>query len=150
MTGYGSPDVLAWSEVALPEPGPGQIRIRVQAAGVGPTDLKIRRGDLRAVFPLPAVPVLGFEAAGVVDALGAGVTGVAVGDAVAANLPALGGYGEYALASGPGDLCPRVSLLKSLHGIPCGWSRVVPIAARRPAPGPDTPSTWEYLRRRGG
>ncbi|MEY9856995.1 NADPH:quinone reductase-like Zn-dependent oxidoreductase [Catenulispora sp. GAS73] len=99
LTGYGSPETLVWSQVALPEPGPGQIRMRVHAAGVGPTDLKIRRGDLRAVFPLPEPAVLGFEAAGTVDALGSGVTGVSVGDEVAAQLPALGGYGEYALAS---------------------------------------------------
>src|ERR1700759_892920 len=49
LTGYGSPETLVWSEVALPTPGPGQIRMRVHAAGVGPTDLKIRRGELREV-----------------------------------------------------------------------------------------------------
>ncbi|MFF1747825.1 alcohol dehydrogenase catalytic domain-containing protein [Streptomyces mirabilis] len=73
LTGYGSPETLVWSEVALPAPGPGQIRMRVHAAGVGPTDLKIRRGDLREVFPLPDPAVLGFEAAGTVDALGPSV-----------------------------------------------------------------------------
>jgi NADPH:quinone reductase-like Zn-dependent oxidoreductase len=99
LTGYGPPEVLTWSEVAMPEPGPGQIRIRVHAAGVGPTDLKIRRGDLKRVFPLPPSAVLGFEAAGTVDALGPAVTGVAIGDEVAALLPALGGYAQYALAS---------------------------------------------------
>lgn len=99
LTGYGSPETLVWSEVALPVPGPGRIRMRVHAAGVGPTDLKIRRGDLRGVFPLADPAVLGFEAAGTVDALGPGVTGVSPGDEVAALLPALGGYGEYALAS---------------------------------------------------
>ena len=99
LTKYGPPEVLAWSPVALPEPGPGQIRIRVLAAGVGPTDLKIRRGALDGVFPLPPVAVLGFEAAGTVDALGPAVADVAVGDEVAALLPALGGYAEYALAS---------------------------------------------------
>lgn len=99
LTKYGPPDVLAWSDVPMPEPGPGQIRIRVLAAGVGPTDLKIRRGDLQRVFPLPSPAVLGFEAAGTVDALGPTVTGVAVGDEVAALLPALGGYAQFALAS---------------------------------------------------
>jgi NADPH:quinone reductase-like Zn-dependent oxidoreductase len=109
LTKYGPPDVLAWSEVAAPEPGPGQIRIRVRAAGVGPTDLKIRRGDLERVFPLPSPAILGFEAAGTVDALGPSVTGVAVGDEVAAQLPALGGYGEYALASSWTAKPPTVS-----------------------------------------
>ncbi|MEY9871651.1 NADPH:quinone reductase-like Zn-dependent oxidoreductase [Streptacidiphilus sp. MAP12-33] len=64
LTGYGSPETLVWSEVALPAPGPGQIRLRVHAAGVGPTGLKIRRGDLREVFPLPDPAALGFEAGG--------------------------------------------------------------------------------------
>ncbi len=99
LTSYGPPQVLEWKEVPMPEPGDGQIRIRVQAAGVGPTDAKIRRGDLAEVFPLPPDAILGFEAAGVVDALGPGATGVALGDEVAALLPALGGYAEYAIAS---------------------------------------------------
>lgn len=99
LTSYGPPQVLEWKEVPMPEPGDGEIRIRVRAAGVSPTDGKIRRGDLKEVFPLPHNAVLGFEAAGVVDALGPGANGVALGDAVAALLPTLGGYAEYAIAS---------------------------------------------------
>jgi NADPH:quinone reductase-like Zn-dependent oxidoreductase len=99
LTQFGPPDVLAWREVPMPEPGPGEVRIRVKVAGVNPTDLKIRRGDLEAVFPLPPDAVLGFEAAGVVDALGPFVSGVKEGDEVASLLLGLGGYGEYALAS---------------------------------------------------
>jgi NADPH:quinone reductase-like Zn-dependent oxidoreductase len=83
----------------MPEPGPGQVRIRIKAAGVSPTDPKIRRGDLEAAFPLPPNAVLGFEAAGTVDALGPAVSGVKEGDEVASLLLGLGGYGEYALAS---------------------------------------------------
>jgi NADPH:quinone reductase-like Zn-dependent oxidoreductase len=83
----------------MPEPAAGEIRIRVRAAGVGPTDLKIRRGDLAEAFPLQPDAILGFEASGVVDALGPGANGVALGDAVAALLPTLGGYAEYAIAS---------------------------------------------------
>jgi len=99
LTQYGPPDVLVWSDVRMPQPGPGQVRIRIKAAGISPTDPKIRRGDLKAVFPLPPNAVLGFEAAGVVDALGPSVSGVKVGDEVASLLLGLGGYGEYALAS---------------------------------------------------
>ena len=62
LTKYGAPDVLVWSDVPIPEPGPGQVRIRIKAAGVSPSDLKIRRGDLQAVFKLPRRAVLGFEA----------------------------------------------------------------------------------------
>jgi NADPH:quinone reductase-like Zn-dependent oxidoreductase len=109
LTKYGPPDVLVWSDVPMPEPGAGQVRIRVKAAGVSPTDLKIRRGDLEAVFPLPPDAVLGFEAAGVVDALGPSVSGVQEGDEIASLLPGLGAYGEYALASSWTPKPPNVS-----------------------------------------
>jgi len=109
LTNYGPPDVLVWGDVAMPEPGPGQVRIRIKAAGVSPTDPKIRRGDLKAVFPLPAGAVLGFEAAGVVDALGPSVGGVQVGEEVATLLAGLGGYGEYAVTSSWTPKPPNVS-----------------------------------------
>jgi len=99
VTGYGPPDVLEWKDVPMPEPSAKEIRIKVRVPGVGPTDLKIRRGDVQAVFPLPEPAVLGFETAGTVDAVGSEVSDVAVGDEVAALLPSLGGYGEYALAA---------------------------------------------------
>jgi len=83
----------------MPEPSAKEIRIKVRVSGVGPTDLKIRRGDVQAVFPLPEPAVLGFETAGTVDAVGSEVSDVAIGDEVAALLPSLGGYGEYALAA---------------------------------------------------
>src|ERR1700746_336746 len=98
MTGYGPPEVLTWAAVPLPEPGQGQIRIKVKAAGISPTDLALRAGYLKA-FPLPPDAVLGFEAAGTVDAVGSGVTGTSAGDAVTALLFGLGGYAEYAVAS---------------------------------------------------
>jgi NADPH:quinone reductase-like Zn-dependent oxidoreductase len=98
MTGYGPPEVLKWAGVPLPEPGQGQIRIKVKAAGISPTDLALRAGYLKA-FPLPPDAVLGFEAAGTVDAAGPGVTGTSPGDAVTALLLSLGGYAEYAVAS---------------------------------------------------
>jgi NADPH:quinone reductase-like Zn-dependent oxidoreductase len=109
LTTYGPPNVLEWTDVGMPEPSGRQIRIRIRVSGVGPTDLKIRRGDLKAVFPLPEPAVLGFETAGVVDAIGSEVSGVAVGDEVAALLPSLGGYGEYALATAWTRKPPQVS-----------------------------------------
>jgi NADPH:quinone reductase-like Zn-dependent oxidoreductase len=99
MTGYGPPEVLKWAEVALPEPGAGQIRIKVKAAGISPTDLALRAGYLQQAIPLPPGAVLGFEAAGTVDAAGPGVTGTFAGDPVTALLFSLGGYAQYALAS---------------------------------------------------
>ena len=109
LTEFGPPDVLRWNDVATPEPSEGQILIRVRVSGVGPTDLKIRRGELNGVFPLPEPVVLGFETAGVVEAIGSAVSGVAVGDEVAAWLPSLGGYGEYALAAAWTAKPPNVS-----------------------------------------
>jgi NADPH:quinone reductase-like Zn-dependent oxidoreductase len=76
LTRYGLPDMLAWSRVALPGPGPGQIRIRVHAAEVSPANLKIRRSDLRQVFPLRQSAVLGCPTIGTVHALGLAITEV--------------------------------------------------------------------------
>jgi NADPH:quinone reductase-like Zn-dependent oxidoreductase len=109
LTEYGPPDVLRWQDVPMSEPAERQVRIKVRVSGVGPTDLKIRRGDLDGVFPLPEPAVLGFETAGVVDAVGTEVSGVAVGDEVAAWLPSLGGYGEYALAGAWAHKPPQVT-----------------------------------------
>ena len=80
LTEYGPPNVLEWEEVPTLEPSEGQVRIKVRVSGVGPTDLKIRRGALNGVFPLPEPAILGFETAGVVDAVGGQVDGVTVGD----------------------------------------------------------------------
>jgi len=99
MTGYGPPEVLEWAQIPLTEPGEGQIRIQVKAAGISPTDLALRAGYLKADIPLPPNAVLGYEAAGTVDAVGPGVTGASAGDGVTALLFSLGGYAEYALAS---------------------------------------------------
>ena len=55
MTGYGPPEVLKWAGVPLPEPGQGQIRIKVKAAGISPTDLALRAGYLKDI-PLPPAP----------------------------------------------------------------------------------------------
>ena len=96
---YGAPEVLQPSTVAMPEPGPGQVRIRVRAASVNPLDMKIRSGLMAGTFParFPVVP--GLDAAGVVDAVGEGA-GAAVGDEVLGA--AVGGsYREYALLDRP-------------------------------------------------
>ncbi|MEV6394043.1 NADP-dependent oxidoreductase [Streptomyces sp. NPDC051907] len=96
---YGAPEVLRPSEVAPPEPAPGQVRIRVRAASVNPLDLKIRSGLLAKAAPARFPVVLGLDAAGVVDAVGEGA-GAAVGDEVLGA--AVGGsYAEYALLERP-------------------------------------------------
>ncbi len=99
ISGYGPPSVLHLDDVEIGRPGPRQVRVAVRHAGVGPTDLAVRAGHLDAVFPVKPGGVIGFEAAGTVDAVGDEVGDVAVGDEVAVHLPSsLGGYAELVLA----------------------------------------------------
>jgi NADPH2:quinone reductase len=94
ITRPGGPEVLALCERPVPEPGPGQILITVEWAGVNRPDALQRAG---AYAPPPtASPLPGLEAAGRVAAVGPGVSGWQVGDAVCALLPG-GGYAEYAV-----------------------------------------------------
>lgn len=87
-------DVLSVSEVGEPHAGPGQVRIAVRAAGVNPIDWKIVTGMTGATPSAPKVP--GIDAAGVVDEVGDGVTGVQPGDAVFGHASG-GSAAEYAV-----------------------------------------------------
>lgn len=80
---FGGREVLQFGEVRTPEPGPGQVRVAVKAAALNHLDIWVRKG--RPGLELKEPHVLGSDAAGVIDALGEGVTGVAVGDAVVVN-----------------------------------------------------------------
>jgi NADPH:quinone reductase-like Zn-dependent oxidoreductase len=93
---YGDPDVLQVANVDEPHAGPGQIRLRVRAAGVNPVDWKIRSGMMAQDKTLASPRGLGSDVAGVVDEVGDGVTGVSVGDEVF-GFASSGGYAEYAL-----------------------------------------------------
>jgi NADPH:quinone reductase-like Zn-dependent oxidoreductase len=75
---FGGPEVLEIAELPDPHPGPGQVRVAVRAAGINPTDWKLRSGMMDGELP----QTTGREVAGVVDELGEGVTDVAVGDRV--------------------------------------------------------------------
>lgn len=79
---YGGPEVLTVVEVAEPHAGAGQVRIAVHAVGVNPADWKRFTGYFRDFMPVEFPALMGFEASGVVDEVGEGVTDVAVGDAV--------------------------------------------------------------------
>jgi NADPH2:quinone reductase len=92
----GGPDVMKLEEIDDPTPGPGQIVVRVRAAGVNPVDTYIRSGNYARMPALPYTP--GNDVAGVVQAVGAGVRTVAVGDRVYVSGVMLGGgYAELAL-----------------------------------------------------
>jgi NADPH:quinone reductase-like Zn-dependent oxidoreductase len=79
---YGDPEVLEWGEAPDPHPGPGQIRVAVRAASVNPIDWKAFSGLMSGGEPIAGTGYLGYDAAGVVDEVGEGVTGVSVGDDV--------------------------------------------------------------------
>jgi NADPH:quinone reductase-like Zn-dependent oxidoreductase len=82
FSSYGGPEVLRWADAQDPHAGPGQIRIAVRAASVNPIDWKMLSGALSGGEPLAGSGFLGFDAAGVVDEVGEGATGVSVGDEV--------------------------------------------------------------------
>jgi len=94
ITKPGGPEVLQCVELPIEPPGPGQLRVRVHAAGVGSTDFAMLAGNYSFAPKIPFVP--GYEIAGIVDAIGAGVAGFQVGERVAA-LTVHGGFGEYLL-----------------------------------------------------
>jgi NADPH:quinone reductase-like Zn-dependent oxidoreductase len=79
---YGSPDVLRWADAPDVHAGPGQVRVAVRAASVNPIDWKALSGAMAGGKPLASTAYLGYDAAGVVDEVGEGVTGVSVGDDV--------------------------------------------------------------------
>jgi NADPH2:quinone reductase len=101
----GGPGVLRLVELPIPEPGPGQVLIRVEAVGVNFIEIYFRKGVYKAALPLTP----GSEAAGTVEELGPGVTGFAAGDAVA-SVSVLGSYAEYALV-------PASALVKAPAGL---------------------------------
>lgn len=103
---FGEPSVLSVSEAPDPHAGPGQVRIRVRAASINPIDWKLRAGYMQQFMPLQLPAITGQDAAGVVDEVGDGVVGTAVGDVVF-GLSGTGTAAEYAVLTAwapvPGD-----------------------------------------------
>jgi NADPH2:quinone reductase len=88
----GGPEVLQLAEKPWPQPAAGEVRVRAEAIGISSADLLVRKGIYNWMPPLPAIP--GNEMAGVIDALGPGVTGVRIGERVLVSsreLPFRGG-----------------------------------------------------------
>lgn len=94
---YGTSEVLKIVDVQPPTPGSGQVRLAVRAAGVNPADWKVLQGWMSDQIPLDLPAGLGFDVAGVVDALGEGVTEFAVGDEVL-GAAVTGSYAQFTLA----------------------------------------------------
>ncbi len=93
---FGGPEVLVVHEVPTPKPGPGEVLVRVRAAGVNPYDTYMRNGAYPVKPALPYTP--GSDAAGTIEAVGGGVTKVKPGDRVYTATTLTGAYAEYALA----------------------------------------------------
>ncbi|MER8105660.1 NADP-dependent oxidoreductase [Kitasatospora sp. NPDC094016] len=101
---YGGVDVLRPTDVELPAPGAGQVRVAVRTVGVNPLDHKVRSGSMVAAFPVSFPHVGGYELAGVVEAVGPDVTAWAPGDEVFGAVMG-GAYAEQALVDA--DLLAR-------------------------------------------
>ncbi|WP_432571001.1 NADP-dependent oxidoreductase [Kineococcus sp. SYSU DK005] len=118
----GGPEVLRREEVALPVPGPGQVRVRVAASAFNAADDGMRAGFLPIPIVLPHVP--GYDVSGTVDALGEGVEDLAVGDAVIGFLPMErdGGAAEHVLA-------PAQALVAAPTSVPLADAAALPSVA---------------------
>ncbi|MFJ9621965.1 NADP-dependent oxidoreductase [Streptomyces sp. NPDC101181] len=92
---FGGPDVLRLITADEPHAAPGQIRVAVRAAGVNPVDWRLREGQVLGAHPIELPSGVGLDAAGVVDEVGEGVEGVAVGDRVFGEGAAT--YAEFAV-----------------------------------------------------
>ena len=90
----GPPSAMTWQEWAVPDPAPGEVRLRHTAIGVNFADTYHRAG-VPHPWPVPPRPVvIGFEGVGFVEGVGEGVTGFGLGDRVAYGIPPLGSYAE--------------------------------------------------------
>lgn len=108
ISGFGGPEVLQPGERPMPTPGPGEIVVRMMATSVNPADTKIRRNGPPIAPALSAV--LGMDVAGIVDAVGSGVTGFAPGDEVygcASGVKGMNGALAEYLLTDPALLAPK-------------------------------------------
>jgi NADPH:quinone reductase-like Zn-dependent oxidoreductase len=118
---YGGVDVLTVADVPQPEPGAGQVLVKVKAAGINPGEAKIRDGLLHDRFPATFPSGEGSDLAGVVERVGDGVTGVAVGDEVIGWVDTRSSQAEYAVVEAS-NLTPRPA------GVPWEVAGGLPIA----------------------
>jgi NADPH:quinone reductase-like Zn-dependent oxidoreductase len=117
---YGDVSVIRHDDVPRPVPGDGLILLRVAATSFNPSELGLRRGLLRSVFPLALPYTLGNDVAGTVTELGTGVHGIAVGDRVIGRLDG-GAAADYVIAS------PEV-MVAAPTAVPLAHAAAIPIA----------------------
>ena len=111
---FGPPEVISLDDLPKPEPGRGEVVVRVKAAGIGPWDAVIRSG--KSLLPQPLPLILGSDLSGEVDSVGAGVEKFKVGDEVfgVTNEHFSGAYAEYAVAKAE-MLAPKPKRLNHTH-----------------------------------
>ena len=143
ITAYGGPEVIGWESVTLPPPGTGEVLFRSTAVGLNFIDTYHRRG----IYPVPLPSGLGVEGAGIVEAIGEGVSALSVGDRVATFGPMLGAYathrilpatGLFRLPDGVSDHqaaavllkgCTTEFLVERCAKVQAGWTVLVHAAA---------------------
>lgn len=143
ITEHGGPDVITWQDVDLGDPGEGEVRMRNTAVGLNMIDTYHRKG----IYPVELPTGLGLEAAGVVEAVGPGVSGFGEGDHVVTFGPQLGAYSTarnmpadrlFAIPDGVADDvaaaaflkgCTTEFLVKRCGKVESGWPVLVHAAA---------------------
>lgn len=143
ITQNGGPEVIGWIDVDLPDPGPGEVRMRNHVVGLNFIDTYHRRG----IYPIALPSGLGLEAAGVVEAVGEGVTNLREGDRVCCFGPSMGAYAEArnvaaaSLFKTPSDVsdeiaaaallkaCTTEFLVERCAKVQAGWPVLVHAAA---------------------
>jgi NADPH:quinone reductase-like Zn-dependent oxidoreductase len=118
---YGPVDVLDVRDVPVPEPGPGEVLVRVKAAGINPGESKIREGALHERWPATFPSGQGSDFAGVVEKLGPGVTTVAIGEGVIGWVDTRSSQAEYVAAEAP-------NLARKPSGLPWEVAGAIPVA----------------------
>jgi NADPH:quinone reductase-like Zn-dependent oxidoreductase len=138
LRAHGGPEVLAVEELPSPAPGPGEVRVRVGAVALNHVDLWVRRGmpHLHLEYPF----LLGADVAGAIDALGPGVTGLAVGDPVVVN-PVFSCMRCRDCLSGRDNLCRWFQLLGEDR--PGGYAEQIVVPLSNVVPRPATLSDVE-------
>ena len=118
---YGPVEVLDVRDVPVPEPGPGEVLVRVKAAGINPGEAKIREGALHELWPATFPSGQGSDFAGVVDKLGPGVATVAIGEDVIGWVDNRSSQAEYVVAE-------AASLARKPDGLPWEVAGAIPVA----------------------
>jgi NADPH2:quinone reductase len=138
---FGPPESMTWDEIATPSPAPGEVLIRIRAAGVNPVDWKIAEGGLERLFPCSFPLIPGWDAAGTIAALGEGVEGFSLGERVWSfcRKPDIqwGTYAEYvAMPAGAVAPMPAKSSFSEASTVPLAgltaWQSLFDVGAIRP------------------